>query len=86
MGYVGEISDDAKGSDADLTSLEGSRSEEDENGKMVPVNKEAERKFKQFHQEVDMKNPVFEIGMKFPNATVLKNTIREYSVLNKKKI
>ncbi|KAK9929735.1 hypothetical protein M0R45_026821 [Rubus argutus] len=86
MGYAGEISADVKGSDADLTSLEGSGSEEDENGKMVPVNKEAKRKFKQFHQEVDMRNPVFEIGMKFPNATVLKNAIREYSVLNKKKI
>ncbi|KAK9951035.1 hypothetical protein M0R45_006497 [Rubus argutus] len=86
MGYAGEISDDVKGSDADLTSLEGSGSEEDENGKMVPVNKEAERKFKKFHQEVDMRNPVFEIGMKLPNTTVLKNAIREYSVLNKKKV
>ena len=82
MGYGGEISDDYKGSDEDLTSIEGSETEEDENGNKVPIKRKGERKFKQFHPEVDMKNPV----MKFANSRVLKKAIREYAIINRKRL
>lgn len=86
MGYAGEISDDAKGSDSDLTSCEGSETDEDENGRRLPGNSKNGRKFRQFHKETDMRNPVFEIGMKFASAEILRNAIKEYSIVNMRKI
>lgn len=75
MSYGGEISDDYKGSDYDLSSIEGSETREDENGNRVLVKGKAERKFNQFHPEVDMKNLIFVIGMKFADSKVLKKAI-----------
>lgn len=86
MGYRGEISDDCKGSEEDLSSIKGSETKEDENGNKIHVKRKGERKFKQFHPEVDMKNPIFIIGMKFADSTILKKAIREYAIINKRKI
>jgi hypothetical protein len=33
-----------------------------------------------------MRNPVFEIGMKFASAEILRNAIKEYSIVNMRKI
>ncbi|KAK9951578.1 hypothetical protein M0R45_007016 [Rubus argutus] len=86
MGFAGEISDDVKGSEEDITSCEGSETEEDKNRKKIHVSSKRARKFKQFNKEVDMKNPSFVIGMQFPDSNTLKKAVREYSIVIKKKI
>lgn len=86
MGFAGDISDDVKGSEEDITSCEGSETEEDENGNRIPGRSKRARKFKQFNKEVDMKNPSFVIGMQFPDSNTLKKAVREYSIVNRKKI
>lgn len=53
---------------------------------MIHIRSKRARKFKQFNKEVDMKNPSFVVGMQFPNSNTLKKAVREYYIMNKKKI
>lgn len=86
MGFAREISDDVKATKEDITSREGSQTEEDKNENRIPVRSKRARKFKQFNKEDNMKNPSFVIGMQFPNSNTLKKAVREYSIVNRKKI
>ncbi|XP_021806105.1 uncharacterized protein LOC110750138 [Prunus avium] len=43
-------------------------------------------RFKQYRRAVDLKNPEFRLGMQFENRQVLKEALREYSIIHGRKL
>ncbi|XP_007227226.2 uncharacterized protein LOC18790575 [Prunus persica] len=80
-----EISDDDEDSDR-LPSDVDSSGDEEEGQKKTSKRKWKKTNFKQFKKETDLRNPEFRIGMQFANKDELKETIREYAIVQGKNI
>lgn len=76
-GYNYDSFTDAEDSD-DLISLPSDDSEDDEYIRGPKV--------RDFNPERDIGNPVFDLGMKFANCKQFRKAIKEYAILNKKKV
>ncbi|CAL2229789.1 unnamed protein product [Prunus armeniaca] len=78
----GEKSDDMAISD--VNSLDSSSCDEVE----LPMRKRKRKlpKFEDFRLEIDLNNPIFKLGLRFPNVYVFRKAVRNYSVFNRRKI
>ncbi|XP_024167940.1 uncharacterized protein LOC112174404 isoform X2 [Rosa chinensis] len=89
MGYEGIISN-GEGEDSEkFESGESSSSSEDEVNLDAQGQRRKKKKFTNFREwnhERDLKNPHFELGMKFPSPEVFKDAVRMFSVLTKKEL
>lgn len=81
MGFRGYCSDEAGDSD-ELQDLNGSETEEDENGNPLPKKLKKGVKIIPWIRSVDLKNPKFKLGHAFPNSKYLKEGVREYGIKN----
>ncbi|XP_062015494.1 uncharacterized protein LOC133732053 [Rosa rugosa] len=81
MGYGGYCSDDHGDSD-DLESIEGSETEEDEDGNSLPNKINKGVKIRPWIRSVDLRNPKFRLGLTFPNSEQLKEAVRECAIRN----
>ncbi|CAL8994396.1 unnamed protein product [Prunus brigantina] len=43
-------------------------------------------KFDDFRPDTDLSNPIFKLGLRFPNVYVFRKAVRNYSVFNRRKI
>lgn len=43
-------------------------------------------KFEDIRPETDLRNPIFKVGLRFPTIPICKKAVRNYSIINKKKI
>lgn len=85
MGFEGNISGGESDNSENFASLSESSSSEDE---VAGQRREKKKfiKFREFNKETDLKDPRFEIGMKFPNADSFKDAVRMVAVLTKKEL
>ncbi|CAL2247479.1 unnamed protein product [Prunus armeniaca] len=84
----GEVSSDGEHtSDFDTESEgDGDDMEGDNEGRSKVRRKKKLPPFKQYRREVDLKNLEFQLGMQFENRQVLKEALREYSIIHGRKL
>ncbi|CAL2278038.1 unnamed protein product [Prunus armeniaca] len=70
------------------TESEGDRDDMDgdNEGRSKVRRKKKLSRFKQYRREVDLKNPEFRLRMQFENRQVLKEALREYSIIHGRKL
>ncbi|XP_050379758.1 uncharacterized protein LOC126797126 [Argentina anserina] len=85
MGYEGNISDVGEDSDG-FKSVHSSDSEGEDQGPFRVNGKKRFSNWVEFNVKTDMKNPIFCIGMVFPNNEVFKHAVRKHVVLTKKEL
>ncbi|XP_062007943.1 uncharacterized protein LOC133724968 [Rosa rugosa] len=84
MGFRGQCSDEGGETDEDLGSLQGSETEEDEEGNPLQIPTWRGIKLKSWNRRVDLKNPTFVVGHVFANNEVLKEAIRECGLVTRR--
>ncbi|CAL2265605.1 unnamed protein product [Prunus armeniaca] len=83
--YIYPIADEGEKSDDmvvnDVNSFDSSSCDEVD----MPMRKRKRKlpKFDDFKPDTDLSNPIFKLGLRFPNVYVFRKALRNYSVLNK---
>ncbi|CAL2254182.1 unnamed protein product [Prunus armeniaca] len=69
---------------SDIESLDSSSYDEDDGNQKK--RKKKQPKFQEFRHETDIRNPVFNLGLRFATTNLFRKAIRNYSIVNRRMI